>query len=807
MKRILLGLILLVSWMSATGQPYSREVKGFSLKENSLEIVVTDGLIVIKPRTEKIFEVVFIEDTESGMDSSYAVVLRAQDIQILFTDHPEKLIYETNHLKAIIYKSPYQIQFEYDDQSLVHEQEGFFRNDSLFGFAFYLQPDEVIYGGGLRALGMNRRGHRLELYNKPSYGFETFAGLMYYSMPLVVSSKKYMILFDNVPKGAIDVGAREANILTFESTGGRSSYCVLGGSDFYELVSEYTLLTGRQPLPPRWLLGNFASRFGYHSGKEVRNTIRKFIRYDIPVDAVVIDIYWFGKDIQGHMGNLEWDGTHWPEPERMMADLKKRGIKTILITEPFILTTSRKWDEAASGNILATDTTGNPYTYDFYFGRTGLLDIFKPEARDWFWDIYRNHTESGVDGWWGDLGEPEYHPSGMVHVNGMADEVHNAYGHEWAKLIYDGYRKDFPEKRPFTLMRSGYAGSQRYGMIPWSGDVNRTWGGLQSQPEIALQMGMQGLGYAHSDLGGFAGDYRDRELYIRWFQYGIFQPVFRPHAQKEVPSEPVFWDRKTRHLAREAVEMRYKMLPYNYTLAFENSVKGYPLMRPLFYEMEDGKALYENASQYFWGEDFFVVPVLNKGQDSAFFRLPPGNSWTDFYSGERYEGGTGQSVKLEEDHIPVYVRGGAFIPLLAEKIMTTDDYSSRVLEIHYYHDPAISDSEDFMYDDDGITYDAFRKGQSEQIIFSKTMKEGRHCYEFISKGEDYPGRPSERKIELIVHNPDRIPATAMIGGEDVKIRKRPLLNRKVVYAFQERNGNLVMGFTWKREEDLRITHE
>src|SRR5690606_31788660 len=153
-----------------------------------------------------------------------------------------------------------------------------------------------------------------------------------------------------------------------------------------------------------------------------------------------------------------------------------------------------------------------------------------------------------------------------------------------------------------------YSGSQRFGMMPWSGDVNRSWGGLQSQPEIALQMGMQGLGYMHSDLGGFAGNNKDPELYARWLQYGVFQPIFRPHAQEEVPAEPVFWDDHTKALAKKTIQLRYQLLPYNYTLSFDNHTKGTPLMRPLFFE--DDSELLSDASAYLWGHDFLIAPVL-----------------------------------------------------------------------------------------------------------------------------------------------------------------------------------------------------
>ena len=142
-----------------------------------------------------------------------------------------------------------------------------------------------------------------------------------------------------------------------------------------------------------------------------------------------------------------------------------------------------------------------------------MIDIYNPEGASWFWSIYKGLRAKGVVGVWGDLGEPEVHPKALKHYNRTADEVHNIYGHDWAGLIHSGYKKDFPKERPLVLMRAGYSGSQRYGLIPWSGDVNRTWGGLQSQTEIALQMGLQGLGYMHSDLGGFAGANLDDELY------------------------------------------------------------------------------------------------------------------------------------------------------------------------------------------------------------------------------------------------------------------------------------------------------
>jgi len=251
----------------------------------------------------------------------------------------------------------------------------------------------------------------------------------------------------------------------------------------------------------------------------------------------------------------------------MIADFQNKGVQTVVISEPFVLDTSSRWQDAVDKQVLATGADGKPLAYDFYFGHTGLIDIFGKQGKDWLWDIYKGLHQQGVKGVWGDLGEPEVHPTETRHATGSADQVHNIYGHQWARLVAEGYQRDFPNERPFILMRAGYSGTQRYGIMPWSGDVNRGWDGLQSQPEISLQMGMQGVGYMHSDLGGFANPVLDNELYQRWLQYGVFQPVFRPHAQDEVPSEPVYREDRTRALAREAIRLRYRLLPYNYTLA------------------------------------------------------------------------------------------------------------------------------------------------------------------------------------------------------------------------------------------------
>ena len=402
-----------------------------------------------------------------------------------------------------------------------------------------------------------------------------------------------------------------------------------------------------------------------------------------------------------------------------------------------------------SKNVLAADKSGKPYTYDFYFGNTGIIDIFKPEGSDWFWNIYKNLNNIGVAGWWGDLGEPEVHPSYVQHATGSADEVHNIYGHEWAKLVFEGYKKDFPAQRPFILMRAGYSGSQHYGMIPWSGDVGRAWGGLQAQPEISLQMGMQGLGYMHSDLGGFAGDNLDDELYVRWLQYGVFQPIFRPHAQESVPAEPVFRSAKVKALAKQAIELRYSLMPYNYTLSFLNSTKGAPLMRPLFFEEPGNTKLSDVANEYLWGDSFLVAPILQQGITQREVYFPKGSNWFDSANGKKYEGGTTQVVPVSEDAIPVFARGGSIVPMIEKPMQSSEEYSSDNISLVYIYDASVKESVGILYDDNGLTPDAYAKGEYEIIKF-KSKLSGKKLEILLDAetGKNYKSKP--KNITLAV---------------------------------------------------------
>lgn len=747
MKQLFIFLLLSTF---AFAQNANRKYESYKKTSNTLEIKTSDGLYLLKPYSEKIVETSFIPKGETFNTDSHAVVLIPQKGISKVKETKNTLLFSTKGIVVTIEKSPFKISYSYKGKALLSEKNGYVKTADAEILDFNLNDSEVLYGGGSRALGMNRRGNRLKLYNRAQFGYGDRAELLNFCIPVVLSSKMYAVHFDNAAIGYLDLDSKKDNTLAYETISGRKTYQVIAADSWTDLTASYTDLTGKQPLPARWTFGNFSSRFGYHSQEEVEKTIEKFKNDSIPVDAIIIDLYWFGKTIQGTLGNLDWDKETFPNPTKMIADLNAKDIKTVLITEPFVLTTSSKWKEAVAEKILATDQFGKPFVYDFYFGNTGIIDLFKTEGKQWFWSIYKDLIHQGVGGLWGDLGEPEMFPSEAFTAKGKADEVHNIYGHNWAKLIADGYKKDFPATRPFILMRSGYSGSQQFGIIPWSGDVGRSWGGLQSQTEIALQMGMQGIGYMHSDLGGFAGDYFDNELYIRWLQYGVFQPIFRPHAGEAVASEPVYKDIVTKAEAKKQVELRYQMLPYNYTLAFENNQKGTPLMRPLLFEEPENQALQSVCQTYFWGNDFLVTPITKAGLTSTTVYFPKNNNWFDFYTDAEQSAGTTATIPVAKEHIPVFVRGGAFIPMI-KTIQNTSKYSLNAFDLHFYFDAKTAQSEGKLYNDDGTTANAFEKGAFEILNFNSTSNEKTVTLTLTTTtGKTF--QSADKNISVMLHN-------------------------------------------------------
>ena len=763
----------------------------FLLGQN-LKILTDKGLVEILPYSEEIIEVRHHKNSIGENAKSEAVILKPDHIFTQFEDAENYLRFSTNKITITINKNPFYLTFSNEDGVLLEEEKGFFKREENNGLRFKIAEGEKLYGLGERANSFNLVGSKYKLYNRPKYGYEFGAKNLNYSVPLLVSSRKYLLLFDNYQKGYANLGETENNIVEWGSIGGLMKYFVVTGRDYKEIFNNYGKLTGTQPLPPLWALGNLQSRMGYKNQYETDSIVKLMQENDFPMDAIILDFYWFGDSIMGTMGRLKWYKPNWPQPEKMIADFKEKGVKTILITEPYILDSLENFKIADSLRILAIDSLGNSYVNKgFYFGYGALIDIFKPQAQDWFWQQYQKQIKKGVAGWWGDLGEPENHPSDQIHVNGKADEIHNIYGHYWDRMLFEKYRENYPNTRLFNLNRSGFAGSQRYSIYPWTGDVSRSWGGLKAQVPLMLQMGLSGLPFIHSDAGGFAQGTKNEELYTRWLQMSCFSPILRPHGS-DIPSEAVYFNDTTQRIVRSFMKLRYSLLPYIYTAAAQSHIDGYPIVRPLFFEFPEDSEAYGIGDQYMFGESILVKPIVSPARDSIKIYLPDGFEWYDFWTNEKFEGGQWIEVDVSLETIPVFVKSGSFIPM-TEAVNSTDDYSTENLTIKYYAGDNTDFTEKFMYEDDGKTFGTFEKGEYLEFYTKLTQKDEAFELAFFTKGK-YSGMPQNRNIELKIIGLKTVNKIYKLE-DDGKMRK---------LKFKETGKELVINFAFNKEMNLKI---
>ena len=728
----------------------------------SWKITLEKGTISLRPFSENMVEVTYFPKGTSKADPSHAVIMKPGKVALSMTKTKSGYVLRNGQMTITANADPFFLTYIYKGDTLLNEESGFYSKPGSTGVRLALKKGEKVYGTGERAIAMDRRGKKLPLYNRPSYGYEFGATQLNYSVPMTISSRKYAILFDNPQKGFVDIGNSDPSVTEWNAIGGTARYYVVAGSTYPEMMKSYTQLTGRQPLPPRWALGNLQSRMAYRNQKETDSIVTLMLKKDFPVDAVILDFYWFGDSIQGHLGKLDWYKKAWPDPAGMVAKFRKQGIKTILITEPYVIDTVANHKDAAAKGVFVTDSLGKTYIdKQFYFGAGSLIDIFKPEAREWFWEKYKKQIDMGIAGWWGDLGEPESHPSDIYHVNGKADQVHNIFGHYWDKMLFEKYAENYPGTRLFHLQRSGFAGSQRYAAYPWTGDVSRSWGGFQAQLPLLLTMGMNGLGYIHSDAGGFAQGVKDDELYTRWLQFAVFTPILRPHGSG-IPSEPVYFSEKTQEIVRNYMKLRYAMLPYNYTLAYQNATTGMPLMRPLFYPYPNDTLAVAVEDEYMWGENLLVAPVIKKGLSSRSIYLPDGK-WYDFHNGNEYPGKTRMDFPLTIDDIPVFAKAGSFIPM-TKALTSTDYYNGANYVVRYYPE---GKSTFVQYEDDGLNSKSLKEGKYELITYKGSKNNAKTTVSITRTGkwENMPGKRTMR-FEIRMNT---MPAAVKINGKSVKI--------------------------------------
>lgn len=800
MKRLTVLLLFVLQSAIVFAQQGLGVYKTMKIDGGKIIVNTTTGKISFNSYPGGILQTTIEANNYTGDQVSNAVIAKPVVNIKLIRDDASKLQLMLGSTIITVQKNPVQI-------SCSNNNRGFALTDytdknSFHVLQFGIEASEQLFGTGSRSIPLNKHGYKVELNNNPWYGYNVNADNLNYSVPYIQSANGYALFFDNPSRGYLDIGKTDAKILEVGLKAGKIQFYTFFANNAAGLIEQFTSLVGRMSLPPRWALGNFMSRFGYRTQDEVMSIAQKMKEQQFPFDAVIIDLFWFGDAQHGswNMGNLDWNKKRFPQPEKMMADLKKQNIKTILIAEPFVLSESFNYKYTQQNKLNAVAKNGDTIGIkEFYFGHTGLLDIFQNKTRDWFWSKYNAQVKKGVAGWWGDLGEPEKHPDYVYHnLKDLgqkrlfnADEVHNMYGHAWSQMLFEKYAATYPNERLFHLNRSGFAGTWRYGSYPWSGDVDRSWDGFRAQLNIMQSMSLSGVPTMHSDAGGFAMGKRDPELYLRWLQMAVFTPIFRPHGSVNAPeattasieSEPVFYDEPEKTILRKFVQLRYQLMPYTYTAVYEAATKGTPLVRPMFFYDRTDSNLYKANDQYMFGDALLIAPVLEKGATKRKLYLPKGE-WYNFWNAtEKRTGGEWIEVDVTTETIPVFVKAGSIIPM-KPVFDNTANYPKDKIILHYY--AAEGEQQSQMYEDDGSTANAIQKKQFELLKFIGTTK-GNKTSVVITTGGQYKGKPQQRSIDLYVHG--------------IHPNKGVMIDGHLRDTYQRiADGILIDGMLWKNNE-------
>ena len=613
------------------------------------------------------------------------------------------------------------------DFSLV-EEEG----HSLDGHMDYkvyvakdMPTDMYFYGLGERTGSLNKKGYHYKNWNTddPSPHGETFAQL-YKSIPFLISlkaSQAFGLFFDNTFESHFDMGKENSKYYYFAAVDGNLDYYFIYGPEISEVVSEYTSLTGRTQLPQLWSLGYQQCRWSYAPENRVMEIAKNFREKDIPCDTIYLDI-----DYMDGYRVFTWDNEKFRDPKAFIDKLSSMGFKVVTIIDPGVKVDKgyKIYDEGIENGYFATDKDGIVYKNKVWPGDSVYPDFMNTKTREWWSNNQKIMTDTGVAGIWNDMNEPASFngplPDDVMFNNDGIDvmhkEIHNVYGHMMCDATYKGL-KTATGKRPFVVTRACYAGTQKYSTI-WTGDNQSTWEHLRMSLPMLMNLGLSGLAFCGTDVGGFGHDCTG-ELLSRWVQVGAFTPLFRNHsAMGTRDQEPWAFDKETEDINRKYIKLRYKLLPYLYDLMWKCEQTGSPIIRPLLFNYQNDIKTYEINDEFMFGDSILVAPVVEQGKLERIVYLPKGDTWIDYWTKEEFQGGQSIIKDAPLDTCPIFIKAGSIIPTAPEQSYIGEK-DSHTLSLEIYLGKNIKEAKYTHYVDDGETFE-YKNGVYNEYEISVT---------------------------------------------------------------------------------------
>lgn len=660
-------------------------VESVEVGDRHLHFYCGSSRLILSILAPHLIRVRFSPTGEFAPRRSWAVTREDADwekVDFQVQETPETVEIQTELLRIIVQRRPCRL--ECCDR---HQRP--FARDTDLGIAWrtgltagwkIIEPEEHFYGFGERTGLLDKRSEIKTNWTVDAVDYNSLTDEMYQAIPFLMALRPnlaYGILFNTPYWSRFDLGADHPGEWRMETREPQLDYYILYGPQPAQILDTYTQLTGRMPLPPKWALGYHQCRWSYDSEDIVRELANEFRSRRIPCDVIHLDIdYMRGYRV------FTWSPKRFPNPARLIQDLANNGFKTVTIIDPGVKYEPEAdytvFDEGISKDYFVRKPNGQLFHGYVWPDKAVFPDFLRPEVRHWWGECHHSLTEIGVAGIWNDMNEPSLsdRPFGdngqkiwfpLDSHQGPANELathaetHNLYGQLMAQACAESLERLRPQQRSFVLTRSGNAGIQRWSSV-WMGDNQSLWEHLELSLPMLCNMGLSGVGFVGCDIGGFAGN-ATAELFARWMQVGMLYPLMRGHsALSTAQHEPWVFGEAVERICREYIELRYRLLPYFYTLCWEATQTGSPILRPLLYEYPNDPKTYTLHDQVFLGASLMAAPIYHPGQEYRAVYLPAG-TWYDWWSGEIYEGATHILAHAPIERMPLYAKGGSIIPM------------------------------------------------------------------------------------------------------------------------------------------------
>lgn len=683
----------------------------------------------------------------------------------------------TEVFKVSAQKTPARISFlTPEDEVVLMESSGAgmeILNDKP-GTQFNLDDDDHFFGFGEKFGKLDKRGTQVECINRDagdSYGDST-----YINIPFFMNPKGYGIFFHTTWRTEYHLGDISPQWFSMAADGGVLDYFFIYGPSLKQILRQYVDLTGHMELPPKWALGLWHGTYtGGHKGmagfgqEEFLDIARTFRKRNIPIDVMRIDSNW--DDLVG--ADYIWHNTY-PEPAQMIKEIKEMGYKMSLHDRPIPYGILRHYPLRRGWLV--------PPQLEY-------LDFSIPEAAEWWWHRHEVIIDMGLDAWKPDIGEEI--PAEAKFANGMSGaEMRNLYARLYIETHYHGMRK-YTGKRPVMFARSGYAGSQQYPLV-WGGDQHYSrWDQIPTLIRAGQCIGLSGFPLWSHDIGGIGtqkGIIPTADVYVRWAQFGFFsgvpQTFGRPWREPWKYDKSAWYGTDVTKIFRSFDQLRYRLLPYVYSLVWEAHETGLPLMRAMVLEFQEDEQAWEHDLQYMFGPAFLVAPICQSGNERSVY-LPAG-TWYDFWTEQKYEGPVNLTIRPDMDQMPLYVRGGAIVPM-GPVIQYTGEKPLDPLEFHIY--PAGGSTEFRYYDDDGESYD-YTDGGNSQIVMSSEDDPRQLLVHFGNPAGGYSNKETQ-VIQISVHQ---------LQAKQVLLNKKRIRSKKNYTALIDSH----QGWIYSKDENITI---